>query len=322
MKNSATVVIPNLNGMSYLDDCLKSLAGNGSIAEVIIVDNHSADQSVEFIRRHYPDVTLICLDENTGFAAAVNIGIKRAATEYVILLNNDTRVEPDFAAALIRAINSSDQIFSAGAKMLNMQKPDTIDDAGDFYCALGWAYARGRDKAARLHNKKTYVFSACAGAAIYRKSMMEQIGYFDENHFAYLEDVDIGYRAQLYGYRNIYAADAVVYHAGSATSGSRYNLFKTRLTARNSIYLIYKNMPALQIFLNLPFLIPGFLVKILFFIKKGMGQPYLQGLAEGIRLAAGRQGRLKKVRFRPECFQYYMSIQWQLWQNTILRFFY
>lgn len=125
------------------------------------------------------------------------------------------------------------------------------------------------------------IFSACAGAAIYRKELLEKIGLFDEAHFAYLEDVDVGYRANLYGYRNLFAPDAVVYHAGSAVSGSRHNPFKVELTARNNLYLIYKNMPPLQLLINLPFLLLGILIKGVYFGRKGMGKSYLSGLKKG-----------------------------------------
>ena len=118
-----------------------------------------------------------------------------------------------------------------------------------------------------------YSIMTCGGAAIYRKKIMEKIGYFDEEHFAYLEDTDIGYRARIYGYENWYAPDAVVYHVGSGTSGSRYNHFKTRYSSRNNIYLIYKNMPLLQIILNLPFLVAGFLIKFLFTKRNGKRIP-------------------------------------------------
>ncbi len=119
---------------------------------------------------------------------------------------------------------------------------------------------------------RTKFFTSCAGAAIYRKKIFEKIGYFDEEHFAYLEDIDVGYRARINGYENWYAPKAIVYHIGSGTSGSRYNHFKTRYSSRNNIYLIYKNMPFLQILLNLPFLILGFGMKILFFTQKRNGK--------------------------------------------------
>ena len=137
--------------------------------------------------------------------------------------------------------------FSMEAKMIQMREPEKLDGAGDYYCLLGWAFARGKDQPVEKYQKCDRIFSACAGAAIYRKELLEKIGLFDEAHFAYLEDVDVGYRANLYGYRNLFAPDAAVYHAGSAVSGSRHNPFKVELTARNNLYLIYKNMPPLQL---------------------------------------------------------------------------
>lgn len=163
------------------------------------------------------------------------------------------------------------------------------------------------------------MFSACAGAALYRKAVFEKIGNFDENHFAYLEDIDVGYRAKIYGYRNYYAPASVVLHAGSGSSGSRHNKFKVDLSSRNSIYLIYKNMPVLQVLLNLPFLLLGYLVKILFFLKKGLGADYMKGLGKGFRLAFSGKGREHKVKFSMKHFGNYVIIQLQLWANMFRR---
>ena len=128
----------------------------------------------------------------------------------MILLNNDTEAAPDFAAELLKGIEQSADIFSCAAKMLCFHQRDVIDDAGNLYCALGWAFARGKGKAADKFNRMENIFAACAGAAIYRRALFEQIGLFDEAHFAYLEDVDIGYRARIMGCRNLYCPDAVV----------------------------------------------------------------------------------------------------------------
>ena len=144
---------------------------------------------------------------------------------------------------------------------------------------------------------------------------MEKIGYFDEEHFAYLEDTDIGYRARIYGYENWYAPDAVVYHVGSGTSGSRYNHFKTRYSSRNNIYLIYKNMPLLQIILNLPFLAAGFLIKFLFFALKGMGKEYLAGIKNGFSISMNH----RKVPFSVRHLPNYCKIQLELWENMFRR---
>lgn len=313
------VVIPNYNGIEYVDACLKSIYEGSVAPQVIVVDNGSKDGSAELIEKKYPACKLIRFPENRGFCRAVNEGISFADTEYVILLNNDTTVDKDFVFHLWKAIQRRKNAFSVSAKMLSMQNPETIDDAGDLYCSLGWAFALGKGKGRTSYSKPAEIFAACAGAAIYRKSVFDIIGYFDENHFAYLEDIDIGYRAKISGFRNYYEPNAVVYHAGSAVSGSRYNEFKAKLSSKNSIYLIYKNMPPLQILLNIPWLTAGVFIKALFFAKKGMGKTYLKGVQEGIRLCLSEKGKKQRVQFRPECMGNYVRIQLELWVNVLRR---
>jgi hypothetical protein len=167
-----------------------------------------------------------------------------------------------------------------------------------------------------MYEKEEPIFAACAGAAIYRKSVFAKIGMFDEEHFAYLEDTDIGYRARIYGYENWYAPKAKVYHVGSGTSGSRYNQFKTRYSSRNNIYLVYKNMPWPQILLNLPLLAAGFLIKFLFFSLKGMGREYAAGIKNGFQISR----REKKVPFSCKHMPQYLKIQAELWRNLVRRF--
>lgn len=314
-----TVVIPNYNGRNYLQDCLTSLLAGSEVPAIIVVDNGSADESAAMVKEKFPMVKLIALPENRGFSAAVNMGIREAGTEYVFLLNNDTVVLKDTIEELEAAMERHPKAFSVAAKMLQMKNPELIDSAGDFYCASGWAFARGKDRKTEAFSKETSVFSACAGAALYRKAVFNEIGDFDENHFAYLEDIDVGYRAKIYGYRNYYAPASVVLHAGSGSSGSRHNKFKVDLSSRNSIYLIYKNMPVLQVLLNLPFLLLGYLVKILFFLKKGLGADYMKGLGKGFRLAFSGKGREHKVKFSMKHFGNYVVIQLQLWANMFRR---
>lgn len=314
-----TVVIPNYKGIKYIESCLDSLYQGSLVPDIIVVDNGSKDGSAELVAQKHPDCRLVRFKENKGFCAAVNAGIRLSQTEYVILLNNDTEVDKDFVKNLYRAIKKRKRAFSVSAKMLSLHQPEIIDDAGDLYCSLGWAFALGKGKTRTAYNKETKVFAACGGAAVYRKNVFETIGYFDENHFAYLEDIDIGYRARISGFYNYYAPEAIVYHAGSAVSGSRYNDFKVRLASCNSIYLIYKNMPLFQILLNLPFLMVGIGIKALFFMKKGMGRAYLKGIAEGICLSFSKEGRKQKVPFRLECLGNYTKIQLELWWNMVRR---
>ena len=312
-----TVVIPNYKGEAYLRPCVESLlAGTGLEMDVIIVDNGSRDGCVEEVRRLYPQAECVCLDQNYGFCKAVNIGIRKAETPYVFLLNNDTLVCKGAVEALLASLKKDRRIFSVEAKMIQYQDRTKIDSAGTFYNAFGWAYARGKDRPADQYRKRGPVFSACAGAAMYRREVFEEIGLFDEEHFAYLEDVDVGYRARIAGYRNVYEPMAWIIHVGSAASGSRHNEFKVRLSARNNLYLIYKNMPVLQILLNLPFLLAGFLVKYLFFLKKGLGAIYLKGLMEAPKLMKKK----KKVLYQKGHLKNYLKIQLELWIN-IFRFF-
>lgn len=314
-----TVIIPNINGMKYLQACLDSLyACEKQSFPVIVVDNGSTDGSVELIRQQFPRTELICFPENRGFCEAVNAGILAAKTPYVILLNNDMTVAPGFVSYLTESVKSDAGFFSLGAKILSMQHPELIDDAGDYYCALGWAFARGKGKSAQRYQRPCEVFAACAGAAIYRRDLLCELGLFDEAHFAYLEDMDIGYRAKLSGYRNRFEPRAQVYHAGSATSGSRYNEFKVRLSARNSVYLIGKNMPALQILLNLPFLLLGFSIKYLFFVQKGFGRLYLKGLWKGVQLSLSAEGRKRRVTFRPCHILRCLRIEGELLYNLLI----
>lgn len=320
-----TVVIPNYNGIKYLENCMNKLelARKISDFEILLVDNGSVDGSLELCREYEKkgQVKAIYFQENTGFCGAVNAGINACHTPYVLLLNNDTEVKEDFVLCMERFMDTHKRAFSASAKMISLHEPDVIDDCGDLYCALGWAYGIGKGKSRLRYEKDMKIFAACGGAAIYRMEIFRKIGTFDENHFAYLEDIDVGYRAQIHGYRNYFCHDAVVYHAGSGSSGSRYNEFKINLSAKNSIYLIYKNMPFLQIVLNLPLLIVGFLIKTLFFVKKGYGNIYVKGLMKGMALCRQKEGREKKVGFEWKNMLSYVLIQLQLWWNLVRRLY-
>ncbi|MFG6366963.1 MAG: glycosyltransferase family 2 protein [Lachnospiraceae bacterium] len=321
----STIVIPNFNGMQYIQTCLESLySGTTKEIAVIVVDNASTDGSMELVRDQFPQVKLVVNQTNTGFSHAVNQGIRLSNTPYVILLNNDTQADLSFVHELEKVMDNDNRkrLFSASAKLISLYDKEKIDDAGDYYCALGWAFARGKGKSATHYDRDCDIFAACAGAAIYRRELLEenQVGLFDEEHFAYFEDIDLGYRAKIFGYRNRFAANSIVYHAGSATSGSRYNAFKTRLASRNSVYLIYKNMPVLQILLNLPLLITGFLIKMLFFTRRGMGREYITGLWKGIELSVGPAGRRHRQRFEKKRIRNYVLIQFELWRNLFRLF--
>jgi GT2 family glycosyltransferase len=346
-ENAVTVVIPNYNGMKYIKDCLDGLLAGSMLPEIIVVDNASDDGSFEFVRDNYPQVTLLRLKANTGFCHAVNSGLRITRTEFVMLLNNDTKVDPGCVRSLYTALIQSQRAFSVQAKMLSMQDPDVIDDAGDLYCALGWGFARGKAQQADRYDTPCEIFSACAGAAMYRRGIFDRIGYFDERHFCYLEDVDIGYRARIWGYHNLYEPSAIVLHAGSASSGAVHNAFKERMTAGNNRYLLWKNMPAFQYVINLPLILAGERIKQNYFARQGLGDAWRDGLTRGSflierakygdemrRLDSPEKGTIweesgteegtelihplylgGKVPYSPLHFFHYFAIQFALWKN-------
>lgn len=313
MASKVTVIIPNYNGLKFMEPCFTALeAQSEKDFDVLVVDNGSTDGSVEWLEER--KIPSVFLPENIGFSGAVNVGIKKAETPYVILLNNDTEPETDYIRELVRIMERSPKIFSASSRMIQLYHRDLMDDAGDMYSLLGWAYQRGVGQSVKGYRRPCRVFAACAGAAIYRREMFEEIGYFDESHFAYLEDIDVGYRARIHGYDNVYCPAAEVYHVGSGTSGSKYNSFKVKLAARNNIYLNYKNMPLLQLLFNLPLLLLGTGVKYLFFRKTGFAADYAEGFWEGVKTAR----KCKKVPFRVKNLGNYLLIEWELFTGTLL----
>lgn len=315
---TVAVIIPNYNGQKYLGDCLKSLRKQSfQDFKVIMVDNGSSDGSISVVKRDFPEVQIIGLSDNTGFANAVNVGIKETGAKYVFLLNNDTVCEEGVIEALVKVLDKKKSVFSVQAKMLQIKEPHLIDDAGDYYCALGWAFAPSKDKDNSRYSRRINVTSACAGAAMYRREVFEEIGCFDEAHFCYLEDVDVGYRARLYGYDNVMEPGAIVYHVGSGSSGSRHNAFKVELTAANNLYFIYKNMNALQIIINLPLFLAGVIIKHIFYVRKGLGKAHLRGLSKGFSKIITNSD--KRVRFGGRQIGNSLWLQLELWANCVRR---
>lgn len=309
-----TIVIPNYNGKHFMEPCLASLNRQTCRDfKTVVVDNASSDGSAAYMRENHPDIEVIELDQNYGFSKAVNIGIQHARTPYVILLNNDTTVDARYVEEMIQAIETSPKIFSVSSKMIQMYHPDLIDSAGDLYTIVGWGVCRGAGRSVKNYTVQDEIFTACAGAAIYRRQAFQKIGYFDESHFAYLEDIDIGYRAKIYGYKNLYCPSALVYHVGSGTSGSKYNPFKVKLSARNSVYLNYKNMPLPQLALNFIPLLLGYVIKYAFFVRKGFGKDYKEGIKEGLRTRKAQ----KKVAFQLRHLPNYIRIEAELILHTL-----
>lgn len=319
MKSDVSIIIPNYNGEKYIANCLDSLRDQSfndlGSSEIIVVDDCSSDKSVSIIN-NYQNVKFITNSHNSGFARSVNQGIRASSGKYCLLLNNDVVVDRDFVKNLYGHIDGNPRVFSVSSKMIRYYERDKLDDTGDFYNILGWAYKRGDGKNIDTIDKPTLIFSTCAGAGIYRRSVLDEIGLFDEAFFAYMEDVDLSYRGLIYGYENHYEPQAFCYHIGSATTADsqKYSPFKVNISARNNIYVAYKNMPLIQLIFNSPFLILGFLIKYLLFLKRGYGNDYRAGIKEGLKTL----NKITKVPVQSKNMGHYFLIEVHLIINLFL----
>lgn len=253
MKPAISVIIINWNGKQHLLECLSSLAKQTfKNFETILVDNGSTDGSVEFIKDNFPNIKLIKLKQNEGFCKGNNIGFQNTSGEFIALLNNDTKVDKHWLQELFNAIEKEPEIGICASCIVNYYNPNVIDTAGDGYDICGVGYKIGNGLPVSDYQKKRYVFGACAGAALYRRTMIEKIGFFDEEFFAMGEDIDLSFRARLAGYKCIYVPNAIVYHKVNQTTGigSDFLIYHAR---RNIEYTYFKNMPALLLLATLPF---------------------------------------------------------------------
>jgi GT2 family glycosyltransferase len=238
-----SVIIPNWNGAQHLPTCLGSLRHQTyPNLEVILVDNASTDESVALVRRDYPEVVVVELDTNLGLTGGINRGIQVARGEIIAPLNNDTEVVPGWAEALVIALLDHPDAGMAASKMLLFDRRDTLHSAGDGYRVDGIPVNRGVwQKDEGQFDDDEYIWGGCGGAVAYRRAMLDDIGLLDEELFMYCEDVDLNWRAQLAGYKCVFAPRAVVYHHLSATGGGKIASF---YTGRNTLWVMAKNYPS------------------------------------------------------------------------------
>lgn len=240
--SKVTVIIPTWNGAALLPIALDSLRRQRfQEFEVVVVDNGSEDKTPAVLRESYPEVRVVSLPENRGFAAAANAGIAATESPYVALLNNDAAADPGWLSALVRTLDETPNAGAAASRVLQRRTPSLIDSAGDTFGVLAYSIGHG-DPDGPAYSAPRWVTSACAAAALYRRSALEEVGPFDERFFAYLEDVDLGLRLLLAGWRTRYVPDAVARHEGSATS-ARMGSLKLRLILLNSLRLFTQYAP-------------------------------------------------------------------------------
>ena len=245
MPADVAVVVVNTNGREHIDRCLASLRHQTvPPRRTIVVDNASSDGSPEWIAERYPDVELVRSERNVGFAAANNLGARVADDcEFLALLNPDAFAEPAWLETLVRAARDYPDFTFFASRMVQAMTPDRLDGTGDVYHVGGLAWRRDWGRPVQsVHRPREEVFSACAGAALYRRDAFVSVGGFDERFFVYHEDTDLSFRLRLRGERCLYVSDAVVAHVGFGTNGqvSDFTIYHSH---RNSVWTFVKNMP-------------------------------------------------------------------------------
>ena len=284
-----SVVIPNWNGLHWLPGCLRSLARQARPAdEVIIVDNGSSDGSLAYLEREHPQVRVIALGANTGFAHAANRGLEAARGEAIALINTDIELAPDWIARMAAALEPEPGVGAVACKMLSLDDPACIYDAGDVLRRDGACEQRGRfARDDGRYDEVGEVFGACAGAALYRHAALREVGGFDERYFAYLEDVDLALRLRMAGWRCAYEP-AVALHAGEGSS-SELSDGHLYFVARNTLLLVAKAFPLRW----LPFVLYRQLSWAWHALRHGRLRQHVRGLRAALPLlpAARREHR-------------------------------
>ncbi|HTP64262.1 MAG TPA: glycosyltransferase family 2 protein [Geobacteraceae bacterium] len=267
-----SVVIPNWNGCQHLQECLTALTRQTyKNFEVVFVDNASTDDSVIFVRQHFPQVKILEFQENIGFAGGVNAGIGVSHGLYVVLLNNDTAVESTWLENLEKAIRENPDISVFASKLVNYYNRKIIDSAGDGFDLFLGPYKIGESARSEIFDERRIVFGACGGGGCYKRELFERIGLFDEDFFAYFEDVDLSFRANWAGIRTLMVPDAIIYHKVGATSGANPSI-RDRfdiLRRRNYVYLIVKNYPFAFLVRYVPFIFVTHCLKFLLNLCRG-----------------------------------------------------
>lgn len=263
--SKTAVIVPNWNGADELADCLDSLLAQSLKTHVIVVDNGSVDGSLELLAK-YPSVEVIKHAKNKGYAGGVNPGFKRAIEmklDYVAAFNNDAVADKNWLERLSDELDDSPEVGAVACKLLTADGKQ-LDSTGDYYTIWGLPYPRGRGETdINKYDSQTDIFAASGGASLYRVSMLEQIGLLDEDFFAYYEDVDLSFRAQLAGWKVHYVPKSIAYHKISATSG-KIKGFSTYQTMKNLPWLMWKNVPGTYLWRIFP---RFFVAHSLFYIR-------------------------------------------------------
>lgn len=287
-----TVIVVNWNSGELLAECLRHLHDQTvKPAEILVIDNASADDSAS-AASHFPNVKLYRHDKNLGFAAGNNYLLNLVSSEFVALLNPDAFPEPGWLEQLLACAEAHPDAAAFGSRQLCHENPEVLDGTGDVYHVSGMVW---RARHGKRQNKGDLVardiFSPCAAAALYRREALVKVGGFDEDYFCYVEDVDLGFRLRLAGYKALYVPGAVVRHVGSATTGGQRSDFAVYHGHRNLVWTYVKNMPGTLFWLLLPLHVLANLAVLILFALRGQGRVIFRAKWDAL---AALPGALKK----------------------------
>lgn len=281
---TVAIVIVNWNSWVFLSRCLEALvAQTYKDFSVTIIDNASSEKMPLQLSSAYPQADLVRNSFNVGFAAANNLAVTTANSEWIALINADAYAEPRWLEELLAATKANPGFDVFGSKLLNAADPTILDGVGDVYHLSGRIWRKGKGlQASGVADNVDEVFSACAAAALYSRSAFQKVGGFDEDFFCYGEDVDLGFRLRLAGYRCLNVPLSVVHHVGSGTTGGQHSDFSVYHGHRNIVWAFVKDMPGLLFWLLLPLHVALNLVSIIWFSLRGQGRVILRAKRDAV----------------------------------------
>lgn len=286
-QEGVVVAIVNWNSGLLLRRCIGAMKLQSLPAtKIVVIDNGSTDGSLFLPDENDEQVTVVRLGRNVGFAEANNVALRRFGEAYpwLALLNPDAFPEPDWLQSLIEASRKRPDGAVFASRLMQAEARGLVDGMGDCYHISGLVWRRGHGiQGAEWGNELKEVFSACAAAALYRTDALREVGAFDPEYFCYSEDVDLGFRLRLAGYKCVYVPKAVVHHVGSATTGGKNSDFAVYYGHRNLVWTYFKNMPGVLFWVYLPLHLLMNLASIIWFASRGQGRVILRAKRDALK---------------------------------------
>lgn len=307
---SVSVVIVNWNSGALLEECLRAIAVQTRLPDAtFVVDNGSTDESAR-CAENFPHCVLLSPGRNLGFAGGNNLALRQCATDYILLVNPDAFLTPNCIETLVATAEANPGFAAFGTRQMRHGDLNTVDGVGDSYHVSGKVARCGHGRVLGDADMiAEEIFSPCAAAAMYRRSALADVGYFDEDYFCFVEDVDLGFRLRLRGYRALYVPGAVVSHVGSGTTGGRRSEFSTYYGQRNLVWTFVKNMPSPLFWFLLPLHVLVNILAVIWCLAGGRGMAALRAKFDAIR---GLGRALAKRRYIQERRRVALSEIWRV----------